>query len=122
MTTFATVESLQAWLVDAESQIPTSAVESAIAVYHAANAVIDEYTVVKDAAKRLISDVMAETGKTKYVTAVGSVTVTLPAKVVSFDTKAIDRACVLDPKLAAMLSPYRKVTERAGTLRITAGK
>lgn len=44
------IEELKAALEDAQNQLPMSAVESAVTVYHAASAAIDAYTAVKDAA------------------------------------------------------------------------
>ena len=101
---------------------PAPAVESAIAVYQAANAVIDEYTAVKEMAKQLITDVMEETGQTKYATPAGTASVSTPSQTVTYDAKAIDILLRDDADLALRLSPYRKVTERAGSLRITASK
>ena len=97
-------------------------VESAIGVYQVAGAVIEEYAAVMDAAKELIADVMAETGQTKYVTAAGMATMSAPSVTVSYNAKAIDILLRDDADLAMRLSPYRKETERAGSLRITAGK
>lgn len=120
-----TPEELAVWLETAKYKVedlPATAVESAIAVYQAASAVIDEYNTVKDAAKKLIMDVMEETGQTKYVTQAGTAAVSAPSVSISYDAKAIDILLRDDADLALRLSPYRKVTERAGTLRITAGK
>lgn len=96
--------------------------EAVIALYHEVQAAIDAYTTAKEAAKQLISDVMEKTGQTKYVTLAGTAAVTAPSVTVSYDAKAIDILLRDDADLALRLSPYRKVTERAGTLRITAGK
>jgi hypothetical protein len=101
---------------------PATAVESAIAIYHNASANADGYNIIKDAAKRLISDVMAKTGQMKYVTLAGTAAVSAPSQTVTYDAKAIDILLRDDADLALRLSPYRKVTERAGTLRITAKK
>ena len=117
-----TIDELKQWLDGANTEVPATAVESAIAVYHAANSVIDEYTAVKDAAKALIVDVMAKTGQTKYATLAGTAAVSAPSQTVTYDAKSIDILLRDDADLALRLSPYRKVTERAGTLRITVGK
>lgn len=117
-----TPEEMQVWIDVAVYEQPPKAVESAIAVYQAASAVLDEYTAVKERAKKLIMDVMEETGQTKYVTQAGTAAVSAPSQTVTYDAKAIDILLRDDPDLALRLSPYRKVTERAGSLRITAGK
>jgi hypothetical protein len=117
-----TISELMQWIDGANIEAPDAAVLSAIAVYQAASAVIDEYNTVKDAAKKLIMDVMEETGQTKYVTQAGTAAVSAPSQTVTYDAKAIDILLRDDPDLALRLSLYRKVTERAGSLRITAGK
>ena len=48
---------------------PHAAVETLVTVYQAAAAAIDTYTAVQQEAKKLISEVMEETGQTKYATA-----------------------------------------------------
>jgi predicted RecB family endonuclease len=121
-TIWLSIEDLEHALEDAQNQLPMTAVESAITVYQAAQAVIDAYTAVKDAAKQLVADVMTETGQTAYNTQAGKASITAPSMTVSYDAKAIDILLRDDADLALRLSPYRKVTERAGSLRITAGK
>jgi hypothetical protein len=117
-----TPEELAVWLNTAKYEVPATAVESAIAVYHAASAASDEFAAVKDAAKQLIQDVMTETGQTAYSTQAGKASITAPSQSVTYDAKAIDILLRDDADLALRLSPYRKVSERAGTLRITAAK
>ena len=113
---------LEADLRSALYQPPHVAVEIAIGVYSNAKAHADEANRVADAAKKLIADVMAETGQTKYGTAAGTVAMTAPSVTVSYDAKALDILLRDDADLAMRLAPYRKETERAGTMRITAGK
>lgn len=107
---------------DCNDYEPANAVQTAIRLYQEASAAIDSYTAVKDAAKKLIMDVMAETGQTKYSTPAGTASVTAPSISVSYDAKAIDILLRDDADLALRLAPYRKESERAGTLRIAAGK
>lgn len=109
-------------LLSAQLGTPESSVESAIAVYQAASAEIDAYTAVKDAAKKLISDVMAETGQVSYTTKAGKVSVSAPSQRVSYDTKALDALMASSDDIARLLAPHRKVSEVAGTLRITGAK
>lgn len=106
----------------AQTGTPEASVESAIAVYQAASAEIDAYTAIKDAAKKLISDVMAETGQTAYSTKAGKVSVSAPSQRVNYDTKALDALAASSDEIARLLAPHRKVSEVPGGLRITAAK
>jgi hypothetical protein len=101
---------------------PEQCVESAIAVYLAASGEIDAYTVVKDSAKKLISDVMTETAQTAYSTKAGKANITAPSQSVSYDAKALDALAASSDEFARLLAPHRKVSERAGTMRIAAAK
>ena len=76
---------------------------------------------VQAEAKGLLSEIMSETGRTEMTTRAGKAYVSAPAQIVSYDSKALDKASLLDPDLAAALRPYRKVTERAGSLTIRGG-
>mgnify|MGYP000846140084 CR=1 FL=1 len=117
-----TTNELNVALATAQTGTPEASVESAIAVYQAASAEIDAYTAIKDAAKKLISDVMAETGQTAYSTKAGKVSVSAPSQRVNYDTKALDALAASADEIARLLAPHRKVSEVAGTLRITAAK
>ena len=116
------LEELETALVAARSGQPELCVESAVAVYLVAATEIDRYEVLQNEAKRLIGDVMTETGNTRYSTRAGVAAVTSPSTVVSYDSKAIDILCRADADLALKLFSYRRETQRAGTLRISPGK
>lgn len=109
-------------LEQAQDMQPASAVEYAINVYLMAKAEIDAFTAVQDAAKKLIYDVMTETGKTDYTTPLGTASMTKPGQSVSYDVKALDILLRDDADLAVRLSPYRKESVRPGTLRIVGAK
>lgn len=98
------------------------AVESAIMVYLAAKAEMDAYSRIADAAKKLIGDVMLETGATAYATQAGKVSMTSASMSVSYDTKALDALIASSDELRRILKPHRKVSERAGTMRIVGAK
>ena len=117
-----TIEELQAALDAAHQGAPETSVESAITVYQVAAGMVDAYNQVKEDAKLLIGDVMAETGVTTYTTRAGKVAMTAPGLSVSYDAKALDLLMMLNPHLAAILGPHRKETQRAGTMRITGAK
>lgn len=101
---------------------PKNAVETFVTVYQAAAAAIDTYTAVQQEAKRMIGEVMEETGQTKYVTRAGTAQVTSPSTTISYDGKALDVLCTADADLALKLFPYRKEVQRAGSLRIAGAK
>lgn len=115
-------QELLAAIESAQTQQPSAAVESAIMVYMACKAEVDAYTAVMDSAKKLISDVMAETGETAYATAAGKANVTAASVSITYDSKALDALTASSDDYARLLSPHRKVTERAGTLRIVGAK
>ena len=119
--THTTTELLTA-LDTANTGTPEASVETAIAVYLAASAEIDAYTAIKDAAKKLIGDVMTETAQTAYSTKAGKVAITAPSVSVTYDAKALDALAASSDDYARLLQPHRKQTERAGTMRITAAK
>ena len=101
---------------------PNAAMETFVTVYQAAAAAIDAYGAVQQEAKRLIGEVMEETGQTKYATRAGTAQVTSPSTTISYDGKALDILCTADADLALKLSPYRKEVQRAGSLRIAGDK
>ena len=117
-----TQSELYAALDTANTGAPEASVETAIAVYLSASAEIDAYTAIKGAAKKLIGDVMTETGATAYSTKAGKASITAPSQTVSYDAKALDALAASSDDYARLLAPHRKVSERAGTMRIVAAK
>lgn len=109
-------------LAAAQEGEPSHSVESAIMIYQAAQNEIDRFQEIGKQAKQIIADVMAETGQTTYRTQAGSVSVSGASQTITYDSKALDALCRSMPDLAAVLEPHRKVTERAGSLRVTAAK
>ena len=111
---------LRQWLERARSQSPTTeaALESAVAVYLKAAGDISALQTVQGEVKTLLSEILAETGRSEVTTRVGKAYVSAPAQIVTYDAKLLDKASLLDPNLAAALRPYRKVSERAGSLTI----
>ena len=97
-------------------------IADAITVYLAAKSMMDAYSAIADEAKKLIADVMAETGETAYSTQAGKVSITAASTSISYDAKAIDILLRDDADLAMRLAPYRKESQRAGTMRITRAK
>lgn len=114
---------LREWLDRVRTQSPTTeaAIESAVAIHLKAAGDIAALQAIQAEAKLLLSEILAETGCTDVRTAAGRAYVSAPAQVVSYDAKALDRASLLDTELAAALRPFRKVTERAGSLTIRGG-
>ena len=114
---------LKQWLERARSQSPTTeaAIESAMSIHLMAAGHITALQAVQTEAKGLLSEIMAETGRTEMTTRVGKAYVSAPAQIVTYDAKLLDKASLLDPDLAAALRPFRKVSERAGSLTIRGG-
>ena len=115
-----TPDDLRAWLDLARTASPSteSAVETAVAVYQSAAAGIDALRTVQTEAKALVTEIMTETGTTSYTTPAGKCYVTAPSVVTTYDAKALDALAANDDELAALLAPFRRVTERAGTLTV----
>lgn len=116
------ITELRTWLLRARHDAASTedAIESAIAVHQAATAQIDAMQTIQTDAKLLLTEIMTETGETSYATKAGKAYVTAPSKMVSYDSKGLDKLAGLDDELAAVLEPFRRVTERAGTLTIRA--
>ena len=119
MTTF---DELTTWLLRARHDAASTedAVESAVAIYQAASAAIDAMKQVQADAKTLLTEIMTETGTTSYTTPAGKCYVSAPSVVTTYDAKALDALAAGDDELAALLEPFRRVTERAGTLTVRA--
>jgi len=115
-----TLTELRTWLLRARHDAASTedALESAIAIYQAAAAQIDAAQAVQADAKLLVTEIMTETGETNVTTKAGKAYVTAPSKIVTYDAKGIDKLAANDDELAAVLEPFRRVTERAGTLTI----
>ena len=117
-----TTDELKQALTNAVEQAPDATIADAITVYLAAKSMMDAYSTIADDAKKLIGDVMTETGETAYSTQAGKVSITAASTSVSYDAKAIDILLRDDAELAMRLAPYRKESQRAGTMRITGAK
>lgn len=98
------------------------AAEDAVALYIAAKGEIDAWQKVCDAARDRLTEIISETGETKFATRAGSVNVTSPGVSISYDVKALDALVASSPSLAQMLLPHRSERERPGYLRVTGAK
>ena len=116
------IDELETKLAEVQTILPDAAVESAIMVYLAAKAEMDAYSRIADSAKKLIGDVMLETGVTAYATKAGKVSMTSASVVTSYDTKALDALLASSDEVRRLLEPHRKLSERAGTMRIVGAK
>ena len=117
-----TPDELRTWLERArtESLSTDAALESAIAVYQGAASAIAALQAVQTEAKGLIGEIFTETGSTTVTTRAGKCYVSAPSTVVTYDAKGLDALAVNDDELAALLEPFRRVTERAGVLTVRA--
>ena len=116
------ITGLRTWLLRARHDAASTedALESAIAIYQGAAGAITALQAVQADAKLLLGEIMTETGETTIVTKAGRCYVTSASRVVTYDAKGIDALAANDDELAAVLEPYRRVTERAGTLTVRA--
>ena len=104
------------------SETTDESLSKAVGAYLMAAKEIERFQALQAQAKLLISEIFLETGKTSAVTPSGNVTTSKASVTVTYDAKAIDILLRDDPALSSRLSPYRKVTERPGSLRITGVK
>ena len=115
-------DELRTWLLRARHDAASTedALESAIAIYQGAAGAITALQAVQADAKLLLGEIMVETGETNVTTKAGKAYVTSASRVVTYDAKGIDALAANDDELAAILEPFRRVTERAGVLTIRA--
>ena len=104
---------LSGWHADTEAALAT-----ATAVYQDAANRIEQLQAVQAQAKQLITDIFVETGTTDARTPTAQVYVSRPGVTVSYDVKALDALAAADAEVAELLAPFRRQTERAGTLTI----
>ncbi len=97
---------------------PAQAVEDAVAVYKEAASYLDALKGVQQAAKALIGEVFEEVGVEEMRTQIGKVYTASPAQIVRYDAKGLDLLCEQSQELAVLLEPYRKVSERKGSISI----
>ena len=95
-----------------------AALATATAVYQDAANRIEQLQAVQAQAKQLITDIFVETGATDVRTPTAQVYVSKPSVTVSYDAKALDALAAADLELAELVAPFRRQTERAGTLTI----
>ena len=104
---------LSGWHADTEAALATPT-----AVYQDAANRIEQLQAVQAQAKQLITDIFVETGTTDARTPTAQVYVSRPGVTVSYDVKALDALAAADAEVAELLAPFRRQTERAGTLTI----
>lgn len=116
------IDELKDWLDAARNHTTSTeaAIESAISIYQAAASHIEAMQAIQADAKQLVTEIMTETGETNITTKAGRAYVTAASRIVTYDAKGIDALAVNDDELAAVLEPFRRVTERAGVLTIRA--
>ena len=94
------------------------AVANALSVYNQASAEIDTLKSLQDEAKRLVEEVIAETGRDKWETDFARCYIPKPSLTVSYDRKALDALAASDDNVKRLIWPHRRESERAGTLTI----
>ncbi len=101
---------------------PDAVVERLVGIYLEAKREAVEWDTLADSARARILEVMEEAGVDTYTVSTGKVTSTKPSTRTSFDVKALEVLMGGNAKLAEMLSPYRKVTQVPGGIKISANK
>lgn len=101
---------------------PEGEVQRAVAVYLSAKSMIEQYEEIQKRAKKVLSDVIEETGKSSWSTNSGNVAMSAGSVSVSYDASALDILMRDDPDLAMRLGQYRKEVARSGSMRITKAK
>lgn len=102
----------------APGRTPETAVADLIALYKEVASYIQAHEEIKNKIKAAISEIMEETAVLDYSSSAGRAYIPRPSIVTSYDTKAIDALCQSDPDLGQRLRPFRRQTERAGSLTI----
>lgn len=96
--------------------------EESIELYRAANNVKKTINETIDESLATCKDMLAAaivvTGRTEWKTPFGMAYIPKPSTSVRYDAKALDALCEHDAELAAKIGPFRKETERAGSLTI----
>jgi len=92
--------------------------ETLIAIYQDAAGQIAQLTELQRSLKREIADLILETGDATWRTPAGSCYVSAPSVVTSYDARGLDALAAADPRIAALLAPHRRQSERHGTLTI----
>ena len=105
----------QTLLKEAYGNTPDKAIAIAIEVYKDSGKYLKA---VQSEAKKIVTDVIVETGQDKWKVETGQVYVSNPSKSVRYDTKALDALCASDERLKRILWPHRIESERAGSLTI----
>ena len=95
-----------------------TALDTAIGLYKEAASYLTALLEFQADCKLQLSEILAELGETSAETPSGRCTVSRPSLVITYDRKGLDALCETDPQLQAALTPYRRVTERAGVLTI----
>lgn len=112
------LQSLSDMLGDCSST--EDAINAAIGVHAMCGDMIADLEKMQKDAKGMIAEVIEETGITDWSTDAGTIKVTAPSRRVTYDSKALDVLMQADADLASRLYPFRKETEVAGSVRITA--
>ncbi len=95
-----------------------TALDTAIGLFKEAASYVAALEEFQAACKLQLSEILAELGQTAAETPSGRCTVSRPSLVITYDRKGLDALCDTDPRLQEVLAPYRRVTERAGSLTI----
>jgi hypothetical protein len=105
----------QALLKEAYGKDPEAAVAIAVEVYKDSGKYLKA---VQKEAKKIVTDIIIETGQDRWKNEQGQVYIGKPSVSVRYDAKALDALCASDERLKKILWPHRIESERAGSLTI----
>ena len=92
--------------------------DAAIGIYKQCASYIEAIHDLQAECKQTISDILVEWAEISAETPSGKCYVTAPGVSVSYDRKALDDLCERDEEWARRLLPFRKESERPGSLTI----
>ena len=114
-------DELENWIMRIENgQVSNAetAVSDIITLYKIAGGQINLLKELQQRTKLLLSEIIAETGQVDWQTEAGKTYIPRPSVSIRYDAKKLDALCESDSELARRLAPFRKETERAGSLTI----
>jgi hypothetical protein len=108
--------------VRADNLTAADAMTAAVSVYRTLalelQIVTDKVRAAQSEAKAVIAEIIDETGIGAWDTPAGSVYTPADGTCVKYDADALDTLAAVNSELAALITPFRIVTERPGRLTV----
>ena len=109
-------------LATTRAQTTEEALDHTLGLHQEAAGLIDALRAFQADCKAAIGEIFVETGQIEAEGSMARCYVTAPSVRVSYDRKGLDELAGNDDELAAVLEPYRRETNVAGTLVVRAIK